>query len=82
MTTRLRIRFRDGTSQMVPPAGAAKPPLTNEQIAAKYRVLTAGIMPPARQQAIEHLVLSLDTLADIGELTGHLAATVGSPFER
>jgi len=82
LTTRLRIRFRDGSSrEMVPPAGAAKPPMTNEAIAAKYRALTAGIMPEARQQAIERLVLSLDTLADIGALTRHLAESVGSPFE-
>jgi aconitate decarboxylase len=80
--TRLKIRFTDGTSLESShfAAKSALAPLANDEVVAKYRQLTAGVLDPDRQARIERLVLSLDDLPDLSGLVDALAAPVASPF--
>jgi aconitate decarboxylase len=81
--TRLEIRFTDATSlessQFA--AKSALAPLTNDEVVAKYRQLTAEVLGTDRQARIERLVLSLDEMNDISPLVDALAAPVASPFD-
>jgi aconitate decarboxylase len=81
--TRLRVRFTDGTTleREKVAARSALEPLPNDAVVAKYRSLTRGVLDPARQQAVETLVLSLDRALDVRPLVEALAAEVVSPFE-
>ena len=56
-------------------------PLTNDQIVAKYRTLTDGIVEPRRQADIADRVLALETLNDTSELSRLLAPAVGAAFQ-
>ncbi len=81
--TRLHIFFTDGThlessrtlSEMI------ARPLSNDEIAAKYRSLTKGILDRERQIQIEHLVLHLEELPDVTQLCQLLASPVGAIFD-
>lgn len=81
--TRLEIRFTDGTtlasSQFA--ARSVLEPLANDEIVAKYRSLTDGLVDPARRACIEELVLGLDDLPDLSTLVDALADPVASPFD-
>lgn len=80
--TRLEVRFTDGTtlesSQFA--ARSVLEPLANDDIAAKYRHLTDGLIDPARQARIAEMVLALDELPGLETLIDALRAPVGSPF--
>ena len=81
--TRLEIRFTDGTS-LESSQFAAKSvltPLTNDEVLAKYRQLSARVLDPTRQARVERLVLSLDELPDLSGLVDALAGPVTSPFD-
>jgi 2-methylcitrate dehydratase PrpD len=81
--TRLEIRFTDGTS-LESSQFAAKSvltPLTNDEVVAKYRQLTARVLDPDRQARVEQLVLSLDDLPDLSGLVDALTGPVTSPFD-
>ena len=80
--TVMRVRFKDGTVLQGERAGsrAALTPIGEDEIREKYRVLTSGLIDDARRDAIERVVLSLESVADIGELAGLLAAPVGAAF--
>jgi 2-methylcitrate dehydratase PrpD len=78
-STDLTIRLRDGSElskRIVQPHGAPSDPITNDEIVAKYRRLTAPVLRPARRDAIEAAVLRLDECADLGNLTDLLAPAV------
>ena len=78
--TRLRIRLRDGTELLAeqPAPKSALHPMSREQVVAKYRRLTDGLLTAQRQRAIEDCLLSLDDLEDSTTLTELLAGPVGS----
>ncbi len=80
--TVMRVRFKDGTLLAGERAGsrAALTPIPAEEIREKYRALTTGLIDNARRDAIERLVLSLESVADLRELAGLLAAPVGAAF--
>ena len=81
LTTRLVITFHDGTTReqvVTQPRGTGSHQLTNAQIVDKYRALTYSVIEPARRQAIENAVLSLETLDDIAILTGMLNPPVNA----
>jgi 2-methylcitrate dehydratase PrpD len=81
--TRLEIRFTDGTS-LESSQFAAKSvltPLTNDEVVAKYRQLTARVLDPDRRARVEQLVLSLDDLPDLSGLVDALTGPVTSPFD-
>jgi aconitate decarboxylase len=74
---------RDGTrlhTERAAPRGLEQL-MSNEGIVAKYRHLTDGLLPAARQAAIERLVLDLDRLSDTRELSTLLGGAVAAPFE-
>lgn len=81
--TRLRITFNDGSERVaeIPMSRAAANPLSSEEIIAKYRVLTDGIVEPARQQKILDVTLSIDKVGDLRELLSLLEAPVRNTFD-
>jgi 2-methylcitrate dehydratase PrpD len=80
--TRVTVRLKDGTTlqHAVQIARTISAPLSNEQIVAKYRTLTDGIVAPRRQADIVDAVLNLDAFTDTSRLTRLLAPPVGAAF--
>ena len=80
--TRMTVRLKDGSTlqHTVEAARTIAQPLTNDQIVAKYRTLTDGIVDAKRQAAIVELVQSLETMKDVSALTRLLAPEVGAAF--
>jgi len=80
--TRMTVRLNDGSilNRTVEAARTVAQPLTNDQIVAKYRTLTDGIIDARRQAAIVEQVQSLETMRDISALTRLLAPEVGAAF--
>jgi aconitate decarboxylase len=82
--TRLVVHFRDGRTPaellLCHPQGQPIPETTNAMIVHKFRLLTEGLMPAARRDRIEQLVLGLDRGGDIEALIDVLADPVGSIF--
>lgn len=80
--TRLTVRLRDGTTLQTERRASRglEQPLGNDEVVRKYRSLTAGLVDPARQAAIERTVLGLDALADTRELSALLAPAVAAAF--
>jgi 2-methylcitrate dehydratase PrpD len=78
--TRVTVQLKDGTTlqQFIEISRTVSAPLTNEQIVAKYRTLTDGLVESERQTAIEELVLNLEKLEGVSELSRLLSAPVGS----
>jgi aconitate decarboxylase len=77
--TRVTLALRDGeelTKALNEPRGGPADPLTNQEIRAKFRALTAGLVEPARAARIEELVLDLPDAPGLTELAGLLAAPV------
>lgn len=80
--TRMCIRFTDGTSlesvQLAP--RSALQPLNRDQVVAKFRSLTAGLLSVERQSAIESWVLNIEAQENSGDLSALLAPLVAAPF--
>jgi 2-methylcitrate dehydratase PrpD len=80
--TRLRISLTDGTHlecfRAMP--RTITQPLSNAEIAAKYRTLTREIIDQERQARIAELVLHLEDVSDIADLCRVLAPPVGAVF--
>lgn len=83
MACTLTVTFTDGSEEVVhidvPSTYAG--PMPREKVVAKYRTLTTGIVPEDRQEAIERMVYSLDSLADIQPLVDLLALPVAGIFD-
>ncbi len=78
-TTRVRLTFKDGDTgekTVAHPRGTGDQRLTNADIIQKYRSLTHSLISPDRQAAILKIVLNIDTLDDISELTSLLTPNV------
>lgn len=80
--THLIVRLKDGPTleQTVEAARTVARPLTNDQVIAKFRTLTDGIVDAQRQTTIIGQVLSLETAKDTSELTRLLAPEVKAAF--
>jgi len=80
--TRMVVRLNGGTKleHFVEMARTIGRPLTNDEVARKYRTLTDGIVDPKRQAAVEDRVMNLEKLADVGELAALLGPEVGAAF--
>jgi 2-methylcitrate dehydratase PrpD len=80
--TRLRVRLRDGTELQAeqPAPKSALQPMSRDQVVTKYRRLTDGLLPVARQRAIEECLLSLERLENSATLSELLAGPVASAF--
>jgi aconitate decarboxylase len=79
--TVLTVRFTDGETleSRQQAARSILVPPTNEEIAAKYRQLTRGLIDPERR--LEELALSIDRHGDLRSLQSLLAAAVSSPLD-
>jgi aconitate decarboxylase len=80
--TRVRVRFTDGTEETSEQFAARSVlvPMTTDEVVAKFRSLTTGVVEPERAAAIESFVLALDHQPDLRPLVDLLAAPVTSPF--
>ena len=75
--TRVTVALRGGevlTRALNQPHGGPDDPLTNAEIRAKYRTLTAHVIEPARAARIEEIVLDLENTKSLAELADLLAA--------
>jgi aconitate decarboxylase len=81
--TVLTVRFTDGETleSRQQAARSILIPPTNEEIAAKYRQLTRGVIDPERQRRLEELALSIDRQGDLRSLQSLLAPAVSSPLD-
>ena len=81
--TRLIATFIDGRIEEIEvkfPKGGPKYPLSNEEIVRKYDRLAALVMKPGHAAALKDMVLGLESVKDIGELSRVLSTDVSSPF--
>jgi len=80
--TRVAVTFTDGQRIVVERATsrAIESPQSSDEVAAKYRTLTDGLIDTPRQQAIEQMVRSLESLDDIRDLLTLLAPPVNAAF--
>lgn len=81
--TRLLVTYTNGKSETIEvshPKGGEKYPLSNEDIVQKYDKLAALVMPVARANELKAMVLKLEDVKDIAELSRLLAVDVNSPF--
>ena len=81
--TRVAVTFSDGervVAERKMSRSIEKPP-TTEEVAAKYRTLTDGLIDTKRQGAIERMVRLLEELDDVRELLALLAPPVRAAFE-
>ena len=80
--TRVTVHLRDGSilQQFIEISRTISSPLTNEQVVSKYRSLTERLIECGRQAAIEELVLNLEELRGVSELSSLLSTPVGSAF--
>jgi 2-methylcitrate dehydratase PrpD len=80
--TRVTVHFKDGSSlqQFIAVSRTISQPLSNEQVVTKYRTLTNNLVECKRQAAIEELILNLEKLRGISELSDLLSAPVEAPF--
>ena len=78
--TRVTVHLSDGSilQQFIEISRTISSPLTNEQVVAKYRALTDGLVECKRQAAIEELVLNLEELRGVSELSSLLSTPVRS----
>ena len=81
--SRVAVTFTDGQRLVVerPMSRAIESPQSSDEVAAKFRALTDGLIDRTRQQAIEQMVRSLEDLADLRELLALLAPPVKAAFE-
>ncbi|KIY00305.1 uncharacterized protein Z520_03990 [Fonsecaea multimorphosa CBS 102226] len=81
--TVVTVTFADGTEvqgRVDAPRGI-KPPVSNEDIVAKWRELTAEILDGDRRDAIERCVLSLEKVPDVRQLAALLEDPVKCPID-
>jgi aconitate decarboxylase len=79
LTTRVRLTLKDRSVRervVAHPRGTGDRVLSDSDIVAKYRSLTASAIAADRQAAVEKMVLTLDSLDDISQLTALLTPAV------
>jgi 2-methylcitrate dehydratase PrpD len=79
---RVTVRLNDGTTlqHFVQAPRTVASPLSNDEVLAKYRTLTDGIIDAERQGAIADCILRLETIKSTAQLGQLLGPMVGSPF--
>ena len=78
----VRMQFADGEvlEEVVDQPKGFDPPLSNEEIREKWRKLAGSVVDGKRMEEIEEAVLGLESLSDLGVLTGLLAGEVRNPL--
>lgn len=82
--TDVAITLEDGRVLMrrvVAPHGSPADPVTDDEVVAKFRLLTSGLLPAARRDAIQRAVLGLEDADDLGTLIDLLAAPVAAALD-
>lgn len=83
LQTRVKIHFTGGkpTLQhtMECPRGV-DPPLSNDQVLEKWRLLTRDVIEPARAAEIEDLILNLEKCSDVMAINTLMAGTTKNPI--
>jgi len=81
-STRVLVRLKDGTKleRFIALARTIREPLTNEEVAMKFRTLTETIVEPKRRAAILDRVMDLENLPEMGELSTLPRPRVGAAF--
>ena len=81
--TRLAVHFTDGTVERIEvtfPLGSSERPLSNEDIGRKAQRLMALVCDDRRADEIRDLVLNLEALDSVADLTALLAPSVRPAF--
>lgn len=80
---RVTIEFENGStlSQQVEAARGVKPPLSNEEVLEKWRLLTKEIIDVERARRIEELVLTMENCKDVALLQDLMGGISKSPIE-
>jgi aconitate decarboxylase len=80
--TRMLVKLKNGQrlERFVAMARTIAKPLSNDEVAKKYRTLTEGLVDAKRQTAIEERVINLEKVTDIAELAALLGPKVGAAF--
>lgn len=81
--TRVAVTFTDGQRLVVErnASRAMESPQDSDEVAAKYRMLTDGLIDAPRQAAIERTVRELDAVPDMRELIALLAGPARGAFQ-
>lgn len=83
--THLVLTLDDGSelsASVIAPHGNPSDPVTDDEVVAKFRSLTARVMPRARAIAIEHAVVALSDTDDVAPLVELLGAPVDGALDR
>lgn len=81
-SARVTVHLTDGSTleSYRPNARTIADPLSNQEVVAKFRTLTDGIVAPERQAGIIETTLAIETKSDASELFSLLAPPVGAAF--
>jgi 2-methylcitrate dehydratase PrpD len=82
--TDLKVTMDDGAvhqARVVQPHGGPADPVTNAELVAKFHALADRVTSTERARSIEHAVVGLDELDDIGELIDLLAGPVAGALD-
>jgi aconitate decarboxylase len=76
------VHLKDGSTlqHFVAVSRTVSQPLSNQQVVEKYRTLTKDLIEHKRQAAIEELILNIEKLQGISELSNLLSAPVEAAF--
>ena len=82
-SVRLQIRLADGRvlEESLAAPNSIGSPMTNDEIASKFRVLTADVIDPESRTMIEETVRNLDTVKDVAELVNLLGKPARGLFD-
>ncbi|KAI1799496.1 putative immune-responsive protein [Daldinia bambusicola] len=81
--TKVTITFKDGSAPLSHEKGAPRgvqPPLSNEEVLRKWRIVTKGIIDEERRSRIEQAVLALDECDDIAAITKLMTGLTVNPL--
>jgi aconitate decarboxylase len=81
-TQRVTVKFEDGTEvvQYLDKQKGVDPPLTNEEIVDKYRMVLDGVIDDKRRDEIQNFVLDIENAKDVGVLIDLLSADTKNPI--
>ena len=77
------VRFSDGSilEEIIDQPRGFDPPISNDEIYAKWRKLTDEIVDHDRRDTIEECILGLENLEDVGEIASAMNGMVANPLK-
>jgi 2-methylcitrate dehydratase PrpD len=82
--TDVAVTTRDGAvhhARIIAPHGAPNDPVTNDELVTKFHALADRVTSSERATAIEHAVIGLEELGDVGDLLDLLADPVAGALD-